>query len=123
MSSKKRSSKKGSLPANVSEELCVPKMEFVPHSVDPAENEAWWVACYGSITPPKEKSQRAVCIRNHLEIVEQSNLDWRLISVAPMMTTSIMGILEAEEAKGYALATTTKTQRLEGGVTDAGTPV
>ena len=35
MSSKKRSSKKGSLPANVSEELRVPKMEFVPHSVDP----------------------------------------------------------------------------------------
>ncbi|KAF3537002.1 hypothetical protein F2Q69_00022719 [Brassica cretica] len=31
-------------------------MKFVPHSVDPAENEAWWVACYGSITPPKEKS-------------------------------------------------------------------
>uniref|UniRef100_A0A0D3BGJ1 Uncharacterized protein n=1 Tax=Brassica oleracea var. oleracea TaxID=109376 RepID=A0A0D3BGJ1_BRAOL len=56
MSSKKRSSKKGSLPANVSEELRVPKMEFVPHSVDPAENEAWWVACYVSITPPKEKS-------------------------------------------------------------------
>ncbi|KAF3514979.1 hypothetical protein F2Q69_00009745 [Brassica cretica] len=56
MSSKKRSSKKGSLPANVSEELRVPKMEFVPHSVDPAENEAWWVACYGLITPPKEKS-------------------------------------------------------------------
>uniref|UniRef100_A0A0D3BD44 Uncharacterized protein n=1 Tax=Brassica oleracea var. oleracea TaxID=109376 RepID=A0A0D3BD44_BRAOL len=23
---------------------------------NPAENEAWWVACYGSITPPKEKS-------------------------------------------------------------------
>uniref|UniRef100_A0A0D3A8Y1 Uncharacterized protein n=1 Tax=Brassica oleracea var. oleracea TaxID=109376 RepID=A0A0D3A8Y1_BRAOL len=43
MSSKKRSSKKGSLPANVSEELRVPKMEFVPHSVDPAENEAWKV--------------------------------------------------------------------------------
>uniref|UniRef100_A0A0D3A4I2 Uncharacterized protein n=1 Tax=Brassica oleracea var. oleracea TaxID=109376 RepID=A0A0D3A4I2_BRAOL len=56
MSSKKRSSKKGSLPANVSEELRVPKMEFVPHSVDSAENEAWWVACYGSITPPLEKS-------------------------------------------------------------------
>ncbi|KAF3512874.1 hypothetical protein F2Q69_00005805 [Brassica cretica] len=56
MSSKKRSLKKGSLPANVSEELRVPKVEFVPHSVDPAENEAWWVACYGSITPPKEKS-------------------------------------------------------------------
>ncbi|KAL0669696.1 hypothetical protein Bca4012_032400 [Brassica carinata] len=56
MSSKKRSSKKGSLPANVSEELRVPKMEFVPHSVDPAENEAWRVACYGSTTPPIEKS-------------------------------------------------------------------
>ncbi|KAF2537567.1 hypothetical protein F2Q68_00019368 [Brassica cretica] len=56
MSKKKRNPKKGSLPANVSEELRVPKMEFVPHSVDPAENEAWWVACYGSITPPKEKS-------------------------------------------------------------------
>ena len=56
MSSKKRSSNKGSFPANVFEELCVPKMEFIPHSVDPAENEAWWVACYGSITPPKEKS-------------------------------------------------------------------
>ncbi|KAF3536247.1 hypothetical protein F2Q69_00022142 [Brassica cretica] len=56
MSSKKRSSTKGSLPANVSEELRVPKMEFVPHSVDPTENEAWWVACYGSITPLIEKS-------------------------------------------------------------------
>uniref|UniRef100_A0A0D2ZS81 Uncharacterized protein n=1 Tax=Brassica oleracea var. oleracea TaxID=109376 RepID=A0A0D2ZS81_BRAOL len=56
MSSKKRSSMKGSLPANVSEELLVPKIEFVPHSVDPAKNVAWWVACYGSITPTKEKS-------------------------------------------------------------------
>ncbi|KAF3595098.1 hypothetical protein DY000_02023341 [Brassica cretica] len=56
MLSKKRSSKKGSLPANVSKELCVPKIELVPHSVDPTENEALWVACYGSITPPKEKS-------------------------------------------------------------------
>ncbi|KAF2601787.1 hypothetical protein F2Q70_00027936 [Brassica cretica] len=55
MWSKKRSSKKGSLPTNVSEELLVPKIEFVPHSVDPAENEAWWVTGYGSITPPKEK--------------------------------------------------------------------
>ncbi|KAF2587524.1 hypothetical protein F2Q70_00037237 [Brassica cretica] len=26
------------------------------HSVDTAENEAWWVADYGSMTPPKEKS-------------------------------------------------------------------
>ncbi|KAF3572554.1 hypothetical protein F2Q69_00059943 [Brassica cretica] len=44
MSSKKRSLKKGSLPANVFEKVLVPKIEFVPHSVDPAENEAWWVA-------------------------------------------------------------------------------
>ncbi|KAF3542715.1 hypothetical protein DY000_02006338 [Brassica cretica] len=56
MSSKKRSSKKGSLHANVPEELLVPKIEFVPHLVDLAKNEAWWVACYVSITPPKEKS-------------------------------------------------------------------
>ncbi|KAF3514654.1 hypothetical protein F2Q69_00007893 [Brassica cretica] len=31
-------------------------MEFVLHSVDSTENEAWWVACYGSISPPLEKS-------------------------------------------------------------------
>ncbi|KAG5397453.1 hypothetical protein IGI04_019267 [Brassica rapa subsp. trilocularis] len=54
--SKKRSSKKGSSSANVCEELLVPKIEFMPHSVDPTENEAWWVASYGSITPPNEKS-------------------------------------------------------------------
>uniref|UniRef100_A0A0D3CED5 Uncharacterized protein n=1 Tax=Brassica oleracea var. oleracea TaxID=109376 RepID=A0A0D3CED5_BRAOL len=53
---RKRSLKKGSLPTKVSEELRVPTMELIPHSVDPAENEAWWVACYSSITPPKEKS-------------------------------------------------------------------
>ena len=34
----------------------MPKIEFVPHSVYSVENEAWWVACYGSITPPKDKS-------------------------------------------------------------------
>ncbi|KAF3582482.1 hypothetical protein DY000_02033094 [Brassica cretica] len=67
MSSKKRSLKKGSLHANVSEELRVPKMEFVPHSVDPAENEARWVACYGSITPPKEKS---FSVMNHCPVEE-----------------------------------------------------
>ncbi|KAF3485167.1 hypothetical protein F2Q69_00052611 [Brassica cretica] len=56
MSSKKKIAKKGSSSASAYEELIVPKMEFVPHSVHPAENEAWWVAHYGSLTPPKEKS-------------------------------------------------------------------
>ena len=56
MSSKKKTSRKGTSSANVHEELLVPKIEFVPHSVDPAENEAWWVARYGSRTPPNEKS-------------------------------------------------------------------
>uniref|UniRef100_M4FH92 Uncharacterized protein n=1 Tax=Brassica campestris TaxID=3711 RepID=M4FH92_BRACM len=55
MSSKKKIARKGSSSASAHEELIVPKIEFVPHSVDPAENEAWWVAHYGSITPPKEK--------------------------------------------------------------------
>ena len=35
----------------------------------------------------------------------------------------VQGIPEAEEARGYALTTKTKTERLEGWVTDAGTPV
>ena len=56
MSSKKKIAKKGSSSASAYEELIVPKMEFVPHSVNPAENEAWWVAHYGSMTPPKENS-------------------------------------------------------------------
>ncbi|KAG5375440.1 hypothetical protein IGI04_040036 [Brassica rapa subsp. trilocularis] len=55
MSSKKKIAKKGSSSASAYEELIVLKMEFVPHSVHPAENEAWWVAHYGSLTPPKEK--------------------------------------------------------------------
>ncbi|WZY77775.1 hypothetical protein YC2023_024159 [Brassica napus] len=56
MSSKKKIAKKRSSSASAYEELIVPKMEFVPHSVHPAKNKAWWVAHYGSMTPPKEKS-------------------------------------------------------------------
>ncbi|KAG5388222.1 hypothetical protein IGI04_029763 [Brassica rapa subsp. trilocularis] len=55
MSSKKKIARKGSSSASPYEELVVPKMEFVPHAVHPAENEAWWIAHYGSLTPPKEK--------------------------------------------------------------------
>ncbi|KAF2567048.1 hypothetical protein F2Q70_00027059 [Brassica cretica] len=60
MSSKKKISKRGTSPVSSSEgahdEIPIPKVEFVPHSVDPAENAAWWTARYGSITPPVEKS-------------------------------------------------------------------
>ncbi|KAG5378692.1 hypothetical protein IGI04_026534 [Brassica rapa subsp. trilocularis] len=56
MSSKKKIARKGSSSTSGHEELLVLKIEFVPHSVDPTKNEAWWVAHYGSITPPKEKS-------------------------------------------------------------------
>ncbi|KAF2621029.1 hypothetical protein F2Q68_00038724 [Brassica cretica] len=60
MSSKKKISKRGTSHGFSSEgahdKILIPKVEFVPHSVDPAENAAWWIARYGSITPPVEKS-------------------------------------------------------------------
>ncbi|KAF3586475.1 hypothetical protein F2Q69_00027792 [Brassica cretica] len=60
MSSKKKISKRGTSRGSSFEgahdEILIPKVEFVPHSVDPAENAAWWTARYGSITPPVEKS-------------------------------------------------------------------
>ncbi|KAF2574577.1 hypothetical protein F2Q70_00003145 [Brassica cretica] len=60
MSSRKKTSKRGtsrgSSSEGVHEELLVPKIEFVPHSIDPAVNEVWWTARYGSMTPPNEKS-------------------------------------------------------------------
>uniref|UniRef100_A0A0D3BUV2 Uncharacterized protein n=1 Tax=Brassica oleracea var. oleracea TaxID=109376 RepID=A0A0D3BUV2_BRAOL len=60
MSSKKKISKRGTSRGSSSEgahdEILIPKVEFVPHSVDPAENAAWWTARYGSITPPVKKS-------------------------------------------------------------------
>uniref|UniRef100_A0A0D3BVF8 Uncharacterized protein n=1 Tax=Brassica oleracea var. oleracea TaxID=109376 RepID=A0A0D3BVF8_BRAOL len=49
MSSKKKVSRKSTPRSSTSEdvydeELLVPKAEFEPHSVDPAEGEAYWVA-------------------------------------------------------------------------------
>uniref|UniRef100_A0A0D3DM57 Uncharacterized protein n=1 Tax=Brassica oleracea var. oleracea TaxID=109376 RepID=A0A0D3DM57_BRAOL len=46
-----------------------------------------------------------VCVCNNLEIVEQANLDWRLISGAPVVTSSIMArpSEEAEEARASDL--------------------
>ncbi|KAF3563090.1 hypothetical protein DY000_02017416 [Brassica cretica] len=46
MSSKKKISKRGTSHGSSSEgandEILIPKVEFVPHSVDPAKNTAWW---------------------------------------------------------------------------------
>ncbi|KAF3584538.1 hypothetical protein F2Q69_00030851 [Brassica cretica] len=60
MSSKKKISKRGTSGGSSSkgshDEILIPKVEFVPYSVDPAENAAWWTARYGLITPPVEKS-------------------------------------------------------------------
>ncbi|KAF2576190.1 hypothetical protein F2Q70_00002663 [Brassica cretica] len=60
MSSRKKASKRGTYRGfsseGVHDEILVPKAEFVPHSMDPADSEAYWTARYGSITPPSEKS-------------------------------------------------------------------
>ena len=60
MSSRKKASKRGTYRGfsseGVHDEILVPKAEFVPHWIDPADSEAYWTARYGSITPPSEKS-------------------------------------------------------------------
>ncbi|KAF3493318.1 hypothetical protein DY000_02052291 [Brassica cretica] len=60
ISSKKKISKRGTSRGFSSkgahDEILIPKVKFMPHLVDPAENAAWWTARYGSITPPVEKS-------------------------------------------------------------------
>ena len=60
MSSRKKASKKGTSRSSSSEEvhdeILVPKAEFAPYSIDPANGEAYWIARYGAITPPSEKS-------------------------------------------------------------------
>ncbi|KAF3581003.1 hypothetical protein DY000_02030751 [Brassica cretica] len=63
MSSRKKASKRGTSRGSSSDgahdEILIPKVEFVPHSIDPAKNAAWWTARYGSITP-LVMSQRSV---------------------------------------------------------------
>ena len=59
MSYKKKVSRKSTPCSSTSEdvydeELLVPKAELEPHSVDPAEGEAYWVARCGLITPTLE---------------------------------------------------------------------
>ncbi|KAF3507027.1 hypothetical protein F2Q69_00005979 [Brassica cretica] len=61
MSSRKKASKRGTSRRSSSEgvhddDILVPKAEFVPHLIDPAEGEAYWIATYGSITPPSKNS-------------------------------------------------------------------
>ncbi|KAF3583627.1 hypothetical protein F2Q69_00028872 [Brassica cretica] len=65
MSSRKKDFEKGTSRGYSSEgvhddNILVPKAEFVPHSMDPADGEAYWIARYGSITPPIEKSFRVM---------------------------------------------------------------
>ena len=38
------------------DDILVPKAESLPHSIDPADGEAYWIARYGSITLSSEKS-------------------------------------------------------------------
>ena len=60
MSSRKKASKRGTFRGSSSEEvhdeILVPKAEFVPYSIDPADGEAYWIARYGAITRPSEES-------------------------------------------------------------------
>ena len=60
MSSRKKASKRGTFRGSSSEEvhdeILVPKAEFVPYSIDPADGEAYWIARYGTITRPSEES-------------------------------------------------------------------
>uniref|UniRef100_A0A0D3CRQ5 Uncharacterized protein n=1 Tax=Brassica oleracea var. oleracea TaxID=109376 RepID=A0A0D3CRQ5_BRAOL len=61
MSSRKKASKRGTSRGSSSEgvhddDILVPKAESVPHSINPADGEAYWIARYDSITPPSVKS-------------------------------------------------------------------
>uniref|UniRef100_A0A0D3DLN4 Uncharacterized protein n=1 Tax=Brassica oleracea var. oleracea TaxID=109376 RepID=A0A0D3DLN4_BRAOL len=53
----KRGTSRGSSSEGVhDDDILVPKAESLPHSIDPADGEAYWIARYGSITLPSEKS-------------------------------------------------------------------
>ncbi|KAF3515810.1 hypothetical protein DY000_02058507 [Brassica cretica] len=60
MSSKKETSRKATPRSSKSKSVrsddnkVIPKDEFVPHSVDPEETEAYWAATCNMITPPSE---------------------------------------------------------------------
>ena len=60
MSSRKKASKRGTSRGSSSEEvhdeILIPKAEFAPYSIDPADGEAYWISRYGAITPPSEES-------------------------------------------------------------------
>ncbi|KAG2266301.1 hypothetical protein Bca52824_073380 [Brassica carinata] len=61
MYTRKRASKRTTARSPSSEDvhdgdILVPKAEFILHSVDPAEGEAYWIARCGLIIPPLEAS-------------------------------------------------------------------
>ncbi|KAF2586170.1 hypothetical protein F2Q70_00035299 [Brassica cretica] len=50
---KKEGTSRGSSSEGVhDDDILVPKAESFPHSIDPADGEVYWIAKYGSITPP-----------------------------------------------------------------------
>ncbi|KAF3558936.1 hypothetical protein F2Q69_00015191 [Brassica cretica] len=40
----KRGTSRGSSSEGVHDDILVPKVEFMPHSIDPSENATWWMA-------------------------------------------------------------------------------
>ncbi|KAF3602479.1 hypothetical protein F2Q69_00037934 [Brassica cretica] len=60
----------------------------VQKSANPVENEAWWVACYGSIMPPKEKS---FPVMNHLPVEAGAAMRCRLWFPIPEIIVRVLG--------------------------------